>query len=55
MLLKRLRTNAVEIWATLSLFVGLPVVISLYLDYRAGLAFFFISSVVVGIIVLRRD
>jgi hypothetical protein len=49
-----IRDNIVELWGLLSLFVGLPVVLGLYFDYRASLAFLFSSSVVLAVLAIRR-
>lgn len=50
-----LQDNLIELWASFSLFIGLPVVATLYFDYRAGLLLFFIASVVTGILALRNN
>jgi len=52
---EKLKANSTEIITNLSLFVGLPVVLSLYFDYRAGLLFLFTSLAVTGFLALRGE
>ena len=48
-------SNITEVSTAIALFVGLPVTLSLYADYRAGLLLFFSSVVVVGITAIRKS
>ena len=52
---EKLKANSTEIITNLSLFVGVPVVLSLYFDYRAGLLFLFASLSVTGLLALRGE
>lgn len=47
--------NITEVATAVALFIGLPITLSLYTDYRAGLLLFFSSIVVVGITAIRKS
>lgn len=53
-LIKKMQQNAVEVWATLSIFVGIPLVAWLYFDYRAALLVFVLASSVIGTLAVRN-
>lgn len=49
-----IKANATELWASLSIFVGLPLVAYLYFDYRAAITTFVTASIVVCILAMRK-
>lgn len=49
----KIKNNLLEVWASICLFIGLPVAVGLYLDYRAALLLFFVLSSIVSILALR--
>jgi hypothetical protein len=52
--LTKVQDNSLELFTTFCLFIGLPLVAGLYLDYRAALLTFFVTGVVVGTLAMRR-
>lgn len=48
------KSNLVEIWATVSIFVGLPVVALLYFDYRAAVLVFVVAGSIIGTLAVRN-
>lgn len=52
---RTVKNNPYELWATLSIFVGLPLVAYLYFDYRAAILVFVSASVVVPVLALRGN
>lgn len=52
--LDRVKDNFTEIWLGTILFVGLPVVLALYLDWRAGVALSLVLQAIIFLLVIHR-
>lgn len=53
-LLTYTKSNALELWTGATLYVGVPLVAGLYLDFRASLTAFVVMNATVGLIALRN-
>ena len=54
-LLNELKKNYAEYWTLAMIFIGLPFVAFIYVDWRLALATFVLSSIAFGIAKLRSD
>lgn len=48
-----IKQNATELWATVSVFLGLPAVAWLYFDFKAALLVFVVISSILSTLALR--